>query len=86
MPVRTFLVAAAGAATGALATALFLTSRNPTASPSGFNAAFPRSAGTAESATTAGGKSGTQSNIVDPAGIFQYGKHTAAHSLGGEDG
>ena len=61
MPARTFLVAATGAVTGALATALFFSSRAPPSTT------FSRPL----QPTVATKPDGSE--IVDPAGIFQYG-------------
>lgn len=76
MPARTLLVAAAGAATGAIATALFLNSRAPTITPSAYYPPPPtaRPLGTITGPTPGVvGKPEVFSTLVDPAGIFQYG-------------
>lgn len=62
---RTFLVATAGAVTGALATAFFLTLRAPPPSFTPAPSRFFR--------PTVVPEPDVLSEIVDPAGIFQYG-------------
>ena len=90
MPARIILAAAAGAATGALATAFFLNSRPatggfhptpvtiPRSPPVGATAPAPSPGATAKPEILLTLVDGPKL-LVDPAGIFKYGKHTKQH-------